>query len=357
MDRKRLTQEQITDEVNRLKKNGLSDTRTIELVQSDFQYGLVAEEIELYVSKKFQFVQKQMISKALREHGVEIAKAIAREDMDVQSMATAVEYYAQGVPIEMIIQGIEEQHSAYSLRQIYKDVLAEIQETEAEIGEDEIDDDEGIDREFVQQMIFEMKEIALTIQQDSKRYDALSEKLQEISVSKKAEHELAEAKTQLEEVKAELDYTQKRLQKVQDSNMELSKQLEEKQEEVEKLERKLHEKTDEQTKVQMSYVQGYPMYPQGTIGSPQMIYVGNTKSKKNGLANLFGKSDTRRPSKQDITKLVASGQLNTEQLAQVKIAIGRGLTNEQLCDLIQGNVSAEQMKEIIEIAVLENSMR
>lgn len=352
MDRKRLTQEQITDEVNRLKKNGLSDTRTIELVQSDFQYGLVAEEIELYVNKKFQFAQKQTISKALREHGVEIAKAIAREDMDVQSMATAVEYYAQGVPIEMIIQGIEEEHSAYSLRQIYKDVLAEIQETEAEI-----DDDEGIDREFVQQMIFEMKEIALTIQQDSKRYDALSEKLQEISVSKKAEHELAEAKTQLEEVKAELDYTQKRLQKVQDSNMELSKQLEEKQEEVEKLERKLHEKTEEQTKVQMSYMHGYPMYPQGTIGSPQMIYVGNTKSKKNGLANLFGKSDTRRQSKQDITKLVASGQLNTEQLAQVKIAIGRGLTNEQLCDLIQGNVSAEQMKEIIEIAVLENSMR
>ena len=34
----------------------------------------------------------------------------------------------------------------------------------------------------------------------------------------------------------------------------------------------------------------------------------------------------------------------------------RGLTESQLVELINNNISAEKMKEIIEIAVLENSM-
>ena len=41
---------------------------------------------------------------------------------------------------------------------------------------------------------------------------------------------------------------------------------------------------------------------------------------------------------------------------QLKSAIERGLTESQLVELINNNVSAEKMKEIIEIAVLENAM-
>ena len=55
--------------------------------------------------------------------------------------------------------------------------------------------------------------------------------------------------------------------------------------------------------------------------------------------------------------MVVGEQLNKEQLVQIKVAMERGLTDAQVSDLIQGNVSAEQMKEIIEIAVLENSIR
>ena len=44
------------------------------------------------------------------------------------------------------------------------------------------------------------------------------------------------------------------------------------------------------------------------------------------------------------------------QLVQIKSAIEKGLTEGQLVELINNNVSAEKMKEIIEIAVLENSM-
>lgn len=44
----------------------------------------------------------------------------------------------------------------------------------------------------------------------------------------------------------------------------------------------------------------------------------------------------------------------TEYIA--KSAIEKGLTESQLVELINNNISAEKMKEIIEIAVLENSL-
>ena len=360
-ERKKLSQEQIADAVSKLKRNGTLDNQILELVRSDYQYGLLTEEIEIYLKRKFNFSQKQMISKALREYGVELANVIAREDLDEQAMQMAIEFYGQGVPLEVIVQSVEEQTTAYSLRRIYKDVLLEIKETEAELNEAEDEDEEGIDKEFVEQMIGEMKAIALTINHDSKRYDALTEKLQEISVSKKAEEELAEREEQVERLQGEIAV-------LNHTNDRLRKALSEKEEERKALERKLQESMQEQPRAQVQYMTGYPqgtvrhpnriMAVPGTMGHPQgVVYVEKTKPKKNGLSNLFGKAEAKRQPKQDITKLVASGQLNTEQLAQVKVAISRGLTDEQLCDLIQGNVSAEQMKEIIEIAVLENSMR
>ena len=172
----------------------------------------------------------------------------------------------------------------------------------------------------------------------------MADKLDEIEVSKKAEHELATVKEQLEEMKAELEYTQKRLQKVQDSNIELSKELEEKEEELRNMEKRV------QTSV--SYT---PHYPQ--VAQPRLVYEpAKEKSQKAGLFRLLGRQE-EKPERQDITKMVVSGQLNKEQLVQIKVAMERGLTDAQVSDLIQGNVSAEQMKEIIEIAVLENSIR
>ena len=53
---------------------------------------------------------------------------------------------------------------------------------------------------------------------------------------------------------------------------------------------------------------------------------------------------------------VASGNLVPDQLVQIKIAIERGLTEGQLVELINNNLAPDRMKEIIEIAVLENSI-
>ena len=58
-----------------------------------------------------------------------------------------------------------------------------------------------------------------------------------------------------------------------------------------------------------------------------------------------------------IEKLVIDGELDRNQLVQIKIAIEKGLTENQLEDIINSRVPAERMKEIIEIAELENSLQ
>lgn len=77
--------------------------------------------------------------------------------------------------------------------------------------------------------------------------------------------------------------------------------------------------------------------------------------KKKGCAkHMNNKLEVR--SRADIVRLVATGDLVPAQLVQIKSAIEKGLTESQLVELINNNISAEKMKEIIEIAVLENSM-
>ena len=112
-------------------------------------------------------------------------------------------------------------------------------------------------------------------------------------------------------------------------------------------------KTVMPTQIPVQYVTTF----QGMPNQPQMqAVVENTKSQKTGMYAILGKLAFKKKSKQDIVRMVASGDLSTQQLVQIRSAMEKGLTEEQLLELIHSNASPEQMKEIIEIAVLENSM-
>ena len=110
-------------------------------------------------------------------------------------------------------------------------------------------------------------------------------------------------------------------------------------------------------------VNGIPVYYQvpvvdaaGNVVQRLPIERTARKSSNTGMAGLFTRLCFKKKSRADIVKLVASGDLVPAQLVQIKSAIEKGLTENQLVELINNNISAEKMKEIIEIAVLENSM-
>jgi hypothetical protein len=109
-----------------------------------------------------------------------------------------------------------------------------------------------------------------------------------------------------------------------------------------------------------SFVYGIPIYyvpvrdARGTIG--QRVPVERTTQKLKGAIGVLSKFLCKKKSRQDMVKLVSTGELDSMQLVQLRVAMEKGLTEGQLLELIHNKIPADQMKEIIEIAVLENCL-
>ena len=80
------------------------------------------------------------------------------------------------------------------------------------------------------------------------------------------------------------------------------------------------------------------------------------RKKDRGMVSaLFSRLTFKK--KIDIVKLVAEKDLEPKQLVQIRNAIEKGLSEEQLLVLINHQIPAEQMEEIINIAVYENKQK
>lgn len=81
-----------------------------------------------------------------------------------------------------------------------------------------------------------------------------------------------------------------------------------------------------------------------------------SRRKTSGLGALAATLGCKKRSRKSMMKMAISGELSKEQLIHIVEAIRAGLTEEQLCNLIENKVDAEKMPQIIEIAILENKM-
>ena len=90
----------------------------------------------------------------------------------------------------------------------------------------------------------------------------------------------------------------------------------------------------------------------------QSIYskVDYSRRKTNGLSALAASLCCKKRSRKSMMQMAINGELSKEQLTHIVEAIRAGLTEEQLCQLIENKVPAEKMPQIIEIAVLENNV-
>ena len=95
-----------------------------------------------------------------------------------------------------------------------------------------------------------------------------------------------------------------------------------------------------------------PVMERGKVaGSVQMEHTGRKGNVPKGFwAKLFG---TLMPGQDIVKKVIATG-LDEQQLAQVRIAMEKGLTDIQMNRIINPALSPQKMSEIIELAVLVN---
>ena len=364
---------------------------TIALVKSDYEYGLKEEEISLYLNKSYDIEQMKILSECLhKDVPKDVIDIIKNTKYSVHQMQVSLEFYEKGVPVQTIKEVMDKGEKPITMRRLYEEVLEQLNKVKNQIPEES---------EYVKALISQMDEVVAKINHQNERYDALNKKLSEIETSKDDEEVRERLVKENQDKDALINSQQNELNKASSTIARLRDDIEKKDKEmkrmgdrIESLEDKIisvatENKKEAESKAEpqesqsvsqadkkmvdtvavpqnmQAVANGIPVYYQipivdGTGNVVQRLPIERSvrKSGNSGVAGLFARLSFKKKSRADIVKLVASGDLVPAQLVQIKSAIEKGLTESQLVELINNNISAEKMKEIIEIAVLENSM-
>ena len=364
---------------------------TIALVKSDYEYGLKEEEISLYLNKSYDIEQMKILSQCLhKDVPKDVIDIIKNTKYSVHQMQVSLEFYEKGVPVQTIKEVMDKGEKPITMRRLYEEVLEQLNKVKKQIPEES---------EYVKALISQMDEVVAKINHQNERYDALNKKLSEIETSKDDEGVRERLVKENQDKDALINSQQNELNKASSTIARLRDDIEKKDKEmkrmgdrIESLEDKIisvatENKKEAESKAEpqesqfvpqadkkmvdtvavpqnmQAVANGIPVYYQipvvdGTGNVVQRLPIERSvrKSSNSGVVSLFARLSFKKKSRADIVKLVASGDLVPAQLVQIKSAIEKGLTESQLVELINNNISAEKMKEIIEIAVLENSM-
>ncbi|MHB8130243.1 MAG: hypothetical protein ACYDEX_14725 [Mobilitalea sp.] len=373
--------------IGNLRKSDRYNEQQIQLIQDDLLYGLSKEETERYTQKNYDFKQMQVYSRCLRnDYSDNVIAVIAADGLTSLQMEVALEFYEKGIPIETISKVAAGDMTAVNMKRAYQRILNEIDKTEEKAD---------IEAVYVKQLVEEIKEVVSKLDYQDKRYDALNEKLKEFVIVRKdtgidnkvlqdqaekdtllidQQNKLNEAHAAIARLKSELEGIRKEKDDMQIQMME-RKSTEKQQlntigivkdssaaiKETSGLSSSRTERESHQLLEMIPVYYGVPIgYSITLVDENTVLYksalIEKEVRKSSGLVGLFSKLAFKKKSRQDLVKLIASKELLPEQLMQIKSAMEKGLTEGQLLELINNKISAEQMKEIIEIAVLENSV-
>ena len=379
--RKQLQPHEMETALSDFKKRGLSG-QVMKLVEDDLSYGLKPEEIKAYAFGKYDLSQMRVISKCLRFGCSKEAMAvIAEEGMGYQQMEIAFEFFKKGIPPETIREVVETAEQVpYRMERAFREIIKKKEQAEDAAGG-------AKDREYATELVRQVGELVEKIRFQEERYDELNRRLKLLGEDESVRQELidqnAEKDRLLSSQQDELNKANSAINRLRNEKEKLEKEMKRMQETMAGTEDKggqpkpvVHKEKEASASMEAGSVAGtgnaaYPSMPEngipvyyqipyrsGADGMIRHVTVEPAKRKTGG----FGFMETvarmcfKKKSKSDIVRLVAAGELVPAQLVQIKNAMVKGLTENQLEILISNNVSAEKMKEIIEIAVLENRM-
>ena len=381
----------ITEFIQGLKSLERYPDEVLALVQEDLEYGLSEEQVKQYYKKKWSIGQMKIYSKCLRNgYSEEAIKVITSDHLSRNQMSIALEFYEKGVPLDSIEAVVGQNEFPAAMKKAYEMVLEQMKETRM-VAEDAPD--------YVKKLVDQISAMITHIEFQEKRYDALAEHLKIFESTKKDEdvrddlvkqnahqatvmneqqNQIMQANSAIARYRTELEQKEKEMKKMQDKTEALEEQIrimDQRDSDSKAVSKTASTVQPERVLVPEPSIElkQSTIIPQNISGYGVPIYytvpmvdaygrvvqtlpIERTEKKTSGITNLFSKLGIKKKSRQDIVKLVASGDLVPDQLVQLKSAIERGLTESQLVELINNNVSAEKMKEIIEIAVLENAM-
>ena len=332
--------------LNRLRQNPKYSEEILQLIEDDLRFGLSKEEVEEYSGGRYDYRQMCVYSRVLRDgYGKEVKALILKEGLSGEQMAVALEFYEKGVPVDTIDEILSNgENTAYTMKRLFSQVLSQSKETQS-IREQDM----GYAKELVEQM----QRVVEQISYQEKRYDALNEKLKEIGTASQDAQIQNNLLAQLTEKNGLLEKQQDELNEAKTAIARLRGKIEEMEKEKKRLENQIkkaeHAETAEMTE---------PESPEEE-SSAEIRYIPlermERRDRKNRMTAIFTRLFFKQ--RKDIVKLLADKNLSPDQLVQIRNAIEKGLTEKQLLVLINNRIPAEQMEEIISIAVYENQIK
>ena len=238
---------------------------------------------------------------------------------------------------------------------------------------DSLADEAEMEPEYVKKLTDYIEEVVLSIGNTDKKFDEITDVLNNLTQDKKEQKELERILKENQEKDELLSQKQDEINRAYSQAAEKRKEAGELKTENEALKEKVKklQKKYEQDKETFNNVRN-DADNYFSFKSANMPYAGNksavvrinsndierkTSVNNHGLVGIFSRLGIKTKSRRNLVKLVIDGELDRNQLVQIKIAIEKGLTENQLEDIINSRVPAERMKEIIEIAELENGLQ
>ena len=383
-ERARVSSMDLKAHMNNLRKNPKFTEEILKLVESDLQYGLTIEETEMYTSKRFDYAQMKVYSACLRNgYPEDVRECITRDGLTGEQMAVALEFYEKGVPLKTVAEVTENStHTAFMMKKLFQSIVSKVQAAgEAVQAQDD----------YAKDLLEQIKSVVEKIEFQEKRYDALNEKLKELqtagqdakiqnnllsqlaekdSMLEKQQNELNEARGTIAKLRNEMDVIRKERDRLEKRTEEMEKEAVVNSNEVKQPEDTVTDKKEEITHtVQAEVKQEAPVFPtfpgayynvavvdgNGKVVSFMPVERMERKRERSTMSSIFSRLTFRK--KIDIVKLVAEKDLEPKQLVQIRSAIEKGLSEDQLLVLINNQIPAEQMEEIINIAVYENEQK
>ena len=323
-ERKPMSESELQEAVARLERGGRYAPEVLDLVREDYRFGLSKAQIDIYLQSKMDPERMKIVSEILRRYDEELAAVIVKcQPPDIYRMWVSAEYFEKGVSLETIESVLDEDRTAYAMRRIYQKVLEETKKpdrvTQPESATCEEHQNHAASEDEVKELQKRLGEKDALITSQQERIQTLNDALEQ------SRRELAKKEEELWEMRRAMD-----VREVQRQKPEYARSV----------------PGLEKTAVSVAKSGGGRAKPAPAAGR-----------RDTGLAAMLGRLARKEKAHQDMVGLVANGNLSTGQLAMIRVAMEKGLREEQIHQLITSRVPAEQMKEIIEIAVLENKMQ
>lgn len=404
---RRALEKQNSNFLERLEVSTRYPAEVINLIRSDLEFGLTEAQVQQYYKKPWEIQKMRVYSKCLRSGFAEEAIAvITMEKLTWQQMEVAFEFYDRCVPLETIEKVVTENDSAFAMRKALSSYLRTLGSARESVD---------VAPEYVQGLFSDMEESISKIIITQEQYGALNKKLEELQTEKKdkeveqrlleennelnkliveqqdkvnqADKKIAELRNQLEKKEEEVKILEKQIADLTEKNQSMDAKMADMADRVEKMKSDVetasrvqqetvsHQETitpkEEEVKNVAQPVADNSIPSQAMPGAVPVYYqipvmdngrvidrvpMERTERKTGGMAAILGKLCFKKKSRQDIVRLVASGDLEPDQLEQIKIGMEKGLTESQLEQLINNNLSPERMAKVIAIAELDNRM-